>query len=357
MMAALDLSFDARRIAIVKPSALGDVVQSLPILAAMRNRFPKARISWVVNAAYAPLLQPISLLDEVIAFDRGAATRSAVRGAVYVGRFLNLLREKRFDFVVDLQGLLRTGAFTLATGAHRRWGLASAREGSRFACNRVIDDVSGSQGAVDRYWRIAEALGVGESPKQFPLEISAAERNEALTALAGLPRPWIAVQPGARWSTKRWPAASFAAAMQSTIDRVGGSAVVLGSKDELDVATDAAARIRGPVRLLAGKTSLRLLAAVLEHCDATLTNDTGPMHLSAAVGTPTTAVFTCTSPSRAGPFGEGHQIVQTNVACRESYLRRCDSMKCMTEVTEDCVAEALIRCFERSRKRNSKSAG
>src|SRR5688572_21967440 len=114
-MAALDLSFDARRIAIVKPSALGDVVQSLPILAAMRERFPKARISWVVNAAYAPLLQPISLLDEVIAFDRGAATRSAVRGAVYVGRFLNLLREKRFDLVVDLQGLLRTGAFTLAT--------------------------------------------------------------------------------------------------------------------------------------------------------------------------------------------------------------------------------------------------
>jgi heptosyltransferase-1 len=355
-MAALNRQFEARRIAIVKPSALGDVVQSLPLLAALRSRFPAARISWIVHSAYAPLLRPISLLDDVIEFDRKAAAASPLHGSAYVWKFLRRLRRERFDFVIDLQGLLRTGTFTLATAAHRRWGLRSAREGSRFAYNRVIDDLSGPQGAVNRYWRVAEALGVGDLPKEFPLEISQEERREALQLLDSLPRPWIAVQPGARWMTKRWPAASFAAAMQATIDRVGGSAVVLGSSDERDVASETAQSIRAPKLLLAGKTSLRLLAAVLESCDAMLTNDTGPMHLAAAVGTPTTAVFTCTSPSRAGPFGEGHEIVQTNVACRESYIRRCDSMACMSEVTPSVVGEALIRCLERNVNRRTKTA-
>ena len=279
-----------------------------------------------------------------------------LRGSAYVWNFLRRLRRERFDFVVDLQGLLRTGAFTLATAAHRRWGLCSAREGSRFAYNRVIDDLSGARGAVNRYWRVAEALNVGDMPKAFPLEISPEERREALRLLDGLPRPWIAVQSGARWLTKRWPAASFAAAMQSTIDRFGGSAVVLGSSDERDVATETAQLIRAPKVQLAGKTSLRLLAAVLESCDTMLTNDTGPMHLAAAVGTPTTAVFTCTSPTRAGPFGEGHEIVQTNVSCRESYIRRCESMACMTEVTPSVVSQALNRCLERRVNRRTKAA-
>lgn len=355
-MAEREHQFEARRIAIVKPSALGDVVQSLPVLAALRSRFPAARISWIVHSAYAPLLRPISLLDDVIEFDRKAAAASPLHGSAYVWTFLRRLRRERFDFVIDLQGLLRTGAFTLATAAHRRWGLLSAREGSRFAYNRVIDDLSGSQSAVNRYWRVAVSLGVGDLPKSFPLEVSQQERSEALKLLDGLPRPWIAVQPGARWSTKRWPAASFAATMQATIDRVGGSAVVLGSPDERDVATETAQSIRAPKLLLAGKTSLRLLAAVLETCDAMLTNDTGPMHLAAAVGTPTTAVFTCTSPTRAGPFGEGHEIVQTNVACRESYVRQCKSMACMSEVTPSRVSQALIRCLACKVNRPTKAA-
>jgi ADP-heptose:LPS heptosyltransferase len=125
--------FNARRIALIKPSALGDVVQTLPVLAALRERFPAARISWIVNKAYASLLQPISLLDAVIPFDRAASTQSLSGGSSYFWRFLCELRRHRFDFVVDLQGLLRSGAFSLAKGAHRRWGLQSAREGSRFA--------------------------------------------------------------------------------------------------------------------------------------------------------------------------------------------------------------------------------
>jgi heptosyltransferase-1 len=347
--------FTARRIVLVKPSALGDVVQSLPVLAALRARFPDARISWVVNVAYAPLLQPLSILDEVIPFDRVASTRTLAGGAKYFWTLMRSLRERRFDFAIDLQGLIRSGALTLATGAHRRWGLRSAREGSRFAYNYVLDDTIGSPAAVDRYWRVAEALGVAGLDKRFPLEISEAERGEARALLAGLPKPWIAVQPGARWETKRWPASAFATAMQLTIDRVGGSAIILGSRDETTIADETASRLRTPLKSLAGKTTLRILAAVLQQCDALVTNDTGPMHLAAAVGTPTASVFTCTSPRRAGPFGVGHRIVQTKVDCRESYLKTCQRMSCMTDVAPDQVVTALVRilCENLGRRRSA----
>lgn len=349
-------SFTARRIALIKPSALGDVVQTLPVLAALRERFPSAAISWIVNQSYAPLLEPISLLDEVIPFDRAASTRTLTDGARYFWNFFRQLRRRRFDFVLDLQGLLRSGAFTLSTAAHRRWGLQSAREGSRFAYNFVLDDVTGSQAAVDRYWRAAEALGVGHLPKRFPLEITEAERAAAASLLSGLPRPWIAVQPGARWETKRWPTASFAATTQTAVDRFGGSAIILGGKDELATAEETADRLRAPVRLLAGRTSLRSLAAILEQCDVLLTNDTGPMHLAAAVGTPTTAIFTCTSPNRAGPFGSIHRVVQTSVSCRESYIKTCPNMICMTDLTPAKVSPALAAILDGSQKRTRRPA-
>ena len=348
--------FTARRIALIKPSALGDVVQTLPVLAALRERFPNAKISWIVNKAYAPLLQPISLLDEVIPFDRAATTSTVMGGIQYFWSFLKNLRARRFDFVLDLQGLLRSGAFSLATGAHRRWGLQSAREGSRYAYNFLIDDLSGSQSAVDRYWRAAEALGVGHLPKQFPLEISDAERDAAISVLSGLPRPWIAIQPGARWETKRWPAGSFAAASQTAFDRFGGSAIILGGREEEPVATETAHRLRAPVRILAGRTSLRILPAILEQCDVLFTNDTGPMHLAAVVETPTVSVFTCTSPHRAGPFGDAHRIVQTTVACRESYIRTCPRMICMADLTPEKVAPSLVASLEESLKCGRRSA-
>jgi heptosyltransferase I len=348
--------FTARRIALIKPSALGDVVQTLPVLAALRERFPNAAISWVVNKSYAPLLEPISLLDEVIPFDRAASSTTVTGGVQYFWTFFRELRRRRFDFVLDLQGLLRSGAFTLATAAHRRWGLQSAREGSRLAYNFLLDDVTGSQAAVDRYWLAAEALGVGHLPKKFPLEISEVERNAAASLLSGLPRPWIAVQPGARWETKRWPTASFAATTQTAVDRFGGSAIILGGKDEVSAAEETADRLRATVRVLAGQTSLRILAAILEQCDVLLTNDTGPMHLAAAVGTPTTAVFTCTSPHRAGPFGSGHRVVQTSVACRESYIKTCPKMICMTDLTPEKVSPALAAILEESLKRTRQRA-
>ena len=123
-----------RRIALLKPSALGDVAHALPVLSALRRRFPGAHLTWVVNRGYAPLLDGHPDLDEVLPFDRGAF-RSPLRAMGYSWRFAEELRRRRFDLVIDLQGLLRTGLMSAATGAPRKVGFAAARSAACF-CRR-----------------------------------------------------------------------------------------------------------------------------------------------------------------------------------------------------------------------------
>ena len=124
---------DARRIALIKPSALGDIVHSLPVLTALRVRFPAARITWVVNSAYEPLIRNHPDLTDTLAFDRGMFKKRRVAGHRYAVSFGRELRRRQFDLVIDLQGLFRTGLMCLATRAPRRIGFANAREGSRYA--------------------------------------------------------------------------------------------------------------------------------------------------------------------------------------------------------------------------------
>src|SRR5258708_9499821 len=116
-----------RRIALIKPSALGDIVHALPVLSALRGRFPDARITWVVNTSYEPLIAGHPDLTDTLAFDRSAFKRGFRRAIGYSLTFAAELRRRRFDLVIDLQGLLRTGLMCLATGAPRRIGFANAR--------------------------------------------------------------------------------------------------------------------------------------------------------------------------------------------------------------------------------------
>ncbi|HSQ57592.1 MAG TPA: glycosyltransferase family 9 protein, partial [Gemmata sp.] len=124
---------EARRIAFIKPSALGDIVHALPVLTALRVRFPAARITWVVNSSFEPLIHHHPDVTDTLAFDRGAFKNGPWHATRYAFSFARELRRRRFDLVVDLQGLLRTGLMCLATGAPVRVGFANAREGSRYA--------------------------------------------------------------------------------------------------------------------------------------------------------------------------------------------------------------------------------
>jgi lipopolysaccharide heptosyltransferase I len=346
----------ARRVAIIKPSALGDIVHSLPVLTALRARFPAARITWIVNSAYEALLTGHPDLTDTLPFDRGAFR--GVRGAITTALTfpLKLLRG-RYDLVIDMQGLFRSGLMALATGAPHRVGFAGAREGSRYAYTHKIQAPAlDAAHAVDRMWCIAEAFGVGHLPKVFRVPLQPSEVNAAQSELAALPRPLIAVAAGAKWLTKRWPAAHFAELLNRADAHFGGSCVFLGAGEDVALSREVASKLRGPALDLTGKTSLPRLAALLSLADVMLGNDTGPLHLAAALGKPCVAPYLCTRVGLHGPYTQAGNCVETTVACGGSYLKKCGNMICMPELTPDRLWPKLAETLDTWRRRNSRSA-
>jgi heptosyltransferase I len=327
--------YPARRIALLKPSALGDIVHSLPVLTALRRRYPEGHITWVVNRGYEPLLRGHPDLDETLPFDRGAARSGPILGALYFARFLSRLRARRFDLVIDLQGLFRSGLMTLASGAERRVGLSSAREGAAWFYTDVVPvpDYNALH-AVERYGLLAEALGAA-GPVRFRLPLSEPARDWAAALMRDCPRPWLVFGVGSRWLTKRWPPSHFAELARRAQTHFGGTVLFIGGGDERDLSRQTAARLTGPVCDLTGATTLPQLTALLHVADAVVANDTGPLHLAAALGRPVVAPYTCTQVRLTGPYGASHQAVETEVWCRGSLRKRCDRLECMAELTPD----------------------
>lgn len=342
------MDFDPQRICIIKPSALGDVAQTLPLLPVLKRRFPQASMAWVINRELSDVVTGHPNLDEVIPFARRGGWRE-------FGRLLRTLRSRRFDLVFDLQGLLRTGMMSRATGARCRVGLQTAREGAHLACHITIPDTSRAVPAHERNWRVAEWLGLGDMPRQAFVATTDADRAWVRSQLAALPQPVIGIHPGAKWETKRWPAEKFADVALRAVRAYGGSVVVVGGSGDVALGE----RIAQPITAagfsamnVAGSTSLKQLAELLRSIDVLVSNDSGPLHLAAELGTPVVGVYTCTSPVISGPAGVGHELVATQLACAAGYHKVCPHsgdrhLACFEDLATDRVAAALLRSLNR----------
>jgi heptosyltransferase I len=179
---------------------------------------------------------------------------------------------------------------------------------------------------------VADALGITTKDLRFNVPLAPAALQWALARLAPLPRPRLMVGVGARWTTKRWPSRHFRALLQLAEHRFGGSAVFVGGPDETALARQAADGLPGPVCDLTGRTTLPQLAAVLSLADLMLANDTGPLHLAAALGRPVVAPYTCTRVRLTGPYGQPRSAVETSVWCAGSLVKQCNRLECMSEL-------------------------
>ncbi len=351
-------NFPAQRIALLKPSALGDIVHALPVLSALRHRYSDAHITWIVNRAYEPLLHGHPHLDATLPFDRGLFKKGLKQGAGRLFGFLRDLRRRRFDLLIDLQGLLRSGIIAWASGAERKVGMSTAREGASWFYTDMlpVTDLY-SVHAVDRYWSVAEAMDVGHLPKQFLLPVSERDRQWALGKLRLWPRPWMCVSLGTRWETKRWPVEHFAELASRALKKAGGSVILVGSRNETHLAS-AFVRTRllqetgslDRICDLVGQTTLPQLVAVLNAADLMISNDSGPLHVAVALGKPVVAPYTCTSPVSTGPYGQMPGAIVTQVPCAASYLKRCRRMVCMQELTPDRLWPALERVLHQCQR-------
>ncbi|MGD0061688.1 MAG: glycosyltransferase family 9 protein [Verrucomicrobiia bacterium] len=314
------------QILIIKPSSLGDVVHALPTVNLIRRKYPQAHISWLVNDTLTSLLQRCPIIDEIIPFERrrfGSLTQLP-----HFRNFLATLKGRHFDIAIDLQGLLRSGIISWATRAPRRIGLSDAREGARFFYNEIVRVPRAH--AVDRYLLAAQHLGCDSTPVEFPLGGSRSVTSEGL----------IGVNPSARWATKLWGNDKFA----ELIRRLPSERVVLtGSaveREQID-------KIAQGRRNLVGQTDLFQLAELYRRCQVVVTNDSGPMHLAAAVGTPVVAIFGPTDPALTGPYGDRHVVLRAGVRCSPCFKDSCANkvhMECMKLITVEQVLEAA-KCF------------
>ena len=210
--------------------------------------------------------------------------------------------------VVDLQGLLRSGLITLATHAPLRIGFREAREGSRFFYTKKVKAGKDIH-AVDRYMKIAEELGCDVQRKGLSLSLfqQCLQETRTLSDLG----PYAVLVPGARWKTKIWPAESFG----KVASMLPLKSVIVGASADRTIADAVVSHSGEKAVSLAGETSLRELIEIMRTAEVVITNDSGPMHIAAALNIPVIAIFGPTSPARTGPYGRGHVVLQSQAGC------------------------------------------
>lgn len=308
-------------VALVKLSSLGDVVHALPVAAALRAAKPEARLTWIVERREAALLRGNPALDAILPVDtrgwrraRGPRALAAVAGALTALR--RYLRSARFDAALDLQGLIKSGVLTAATGAPLRIGFAAAhcREPlSALFTNRRVAPPPAARHVVDRYLALLHPLGIRDAPAEFhvPTDAAAEARVEAFFAAAGLKARdrVVVLNPGAGRGDKRWPVAGFRALAARLADEAGAHVLALWGPQELPWAREIVAGARRAV--LAPPTDLGELIAVLRRASVVVGGDTGPLHLAAALGAPCVGLYGPTAAERNGPYGRGHRALQS----------------------------------------------
>jgi lipopolysaccharide heptosyltransferase I len=334
------LQLDPKRILIIKPSAIGDVVHTLPILNLVKRRWPAAKVSWLVTPACAGLLEGHPLLHDLILFDRkrlGGWWRSPSL-AKELRAVTTTLRDRSFDLVLDLQGLFRSGWLSKKTAAPVRVGFANARELAwLFYTHRVPIDTM-EQHAISRYLKLAKFIGCGDAPVEFPFATTDADRRFVASLLPPDAPPFAVLLPGTNWETKRWPVEKFAALVAPFKERFGLSCVVAGGAD----AAAMASRLPGTIDLT-GKTTLKQLTALLERAELVIANDSGPMHIAAALGRPLVTPFGPTNPVRTGPYGRLSSVVRLDIECSPCYSRTCSHQSCLRRLDVGPVIELARR--------------
>ncbi|MHB8509084.1 MAG: lipopolysaccharide heptosyltransferase II [Candidatus Dormibacteria bacterium] len=335
-------------ILVMKPCCIGDVLMTTPLVAALRAAHPGARIEYAVGDWARPAVATSPDLDQVVhLFEVDPRPLVRLVGAL---RAAWRLRWRRYDvaFIPERSALTHMVAFL--AGIPRRYGIGRLPR-SIFLTHAVADD--GSRHEVDLYMALAERAGLPAQRRELKYVPTQAALERALHLLRGqafdaLPFrvaifPGGGRNPGSTLEHKRWPPERYSLLANRLIERYGGGVVMLGDESEMELTFMIRNDIAHPVLDLTGQLDLDQMGAVMQLCDAVIANDTGPMHLAVAVGTPTVGIFGPTAARNYGPYGERHRAVQAHIWCGPCLrvggpMRDCGAA-CMERVTvQDLVA-------------------
>jgi len=332
-------------ILIVRLGAMGDIVHALPAAAALRARFPRARIDWVVDEKHRQLLELVPILDRVVLLRR---TSSIWRRLTELRR---TLRAMSYDVAVDLQGLIKSAVVAKLSGARRVVGFEWAHLRDRRAGWFYTDmyDPSGSPHVIHKNLALVGSLGADVTTLRFPLAISGSTVIDAWRASApAISAGYVVLNPGAAWPNKRWPPERFGAvASWLWRERQLRSVVTWGPQDEA-LATSVVEAARGAA-VLAPPTGVADFICLVRQARLVVSGDTGPVHLAAAVGTPVTGIYGPTDAARNGSWAHTESVVSRYDQCRCHYRRRCQVARwCLTDVSVDEVIRVIRQRLDAS---------
>jgi len=333
------------RLLIVKPSSLGDVLHAFPAVAAL-CRETGCRADWLIHPAFAPLLRYLPCVDRAILFERKKL------GAVktFVPAYLELRRElkrEKYRAVIDFQGLLRSAMLGFTASAKTHAGVPHEWVARPFYGRKLTVD-PGHHALLRNNEAAAAFLGKAVDEIDFSFRLEPAAENVASaetllknTGIAGS-KMLIGVAPGARWVTKQWPPEFFAKVIGALSERYPEAVfLLLGSQSDEDAAqTILACAPAGKAVDLCGKTTLGDLVELTRKCRLFLSNDSGPMHIAAALDVPVLALFGATSPVLTGPYTQKKTVLQPGLACEQCFERHCVKMTCHKAIEAERAVRA-----------------
>jgi heptosyltransferase-2 len=326
-----------KKILVIRLSSLGDVVLITPPLRALREHFPQADIHVATRAEYADAIYPSPWVNAVQVL--------ASRDKWDFLEYLQGLKKGRYDLVIDLHGTVRSRLAAQTTGAKRILYYSKAALGRRALVAFKTEKAFQPKHVVDRYLECLRPLGIEPRSRQPEIVLEARERAFGRGFL-GNATSWIGLVPGAKHATKRWIKDGFAEVGKRLWQEDQIGIVVLGSDEEKALVQEVVGGIGDGAKAACG-LGLRQMASVLAFCKAAVTNDSGPMHLATAVGTPVVALFGPTVGAFGFfPLGERNVVLERDLACRPCSLHgteRCPEghFKCMKEIAPEEVIRAV----------------
>ena len=330
---------------------IGDAVMTMPALRALRKELPDTKISLLVKPWAAPLFEKNPFIDDIILYE------DKYNGISGKFRLSSVLKTKSFCSSILFQNAFDAALIAFLSGIPQRIGYNRDWRGFLLTDSIPFNNDDRKMHHIEYYLNILRQAGIDAEFSLPYIYLSLNERIRARNILKGLKRPVIGINPGASYgSTKRWQPEKFADVSKKIISDLDGSVVIFGGQSEIAIAEEIVSSpqllpLAYRVLLMAGKTDLRELSALISECDILLTNDSGPMHIGYAVRTPLVAIFGSTDPELTGPLGKGNTVIRKNTDCSPCFKRTCDrnKMDCMDAITSDEVFDAIERFIPKNK--------
>ncbi len=351
------MDLTGKSILIVKPSSLGDVVHTVPVVHALKRAYPSCFIGWIVQKSFQGILQSDPAIDEIIPISipstsdphapRGAFIRATSATLTALRTLRKRFKDRRYDLVLDLHASFRSGLLSLTNPGGLRIGFRDAKELNTLFQRRLVGDNPDNRHAVDKNAAFAEYLGCSTKPEDYRIVVDpkACEMVRGVLEESGVAEGarLVYANPAARWETKYWTVEAWAELADLLIERAAAAVVLSGGPDDASYIRMIGERMKQRPIIAAGRLSLPEAVALIEASDVYVGVDSGPMHIAAFAGTPVVALFGPTDPTKVGPYGKGHVVIRcTELDCLACRKRSCSDRVCLEGIGAQAVFDATV---------------